>query len=508
MGTKSRVGQYGTIPEDLYLRKIETTQMFEDADQVETYQRHLLKDRRPDPYLFESDAPRVCSESRALLNLRYGGARCNIEPYLPDGSFLGFDHFSKDPRSIMYGPDFTKAKEHAYARGILTNFYPDNDDSTLEEGINPLQMRENIIHSIPQLKNRMKIFETSMDSRSTKAAAPHYDGYNKDMLKVDHQILDLNSAVYAPRSDFTTAFTNASHIGWLTDVDARFQVAKYGQIRPEKPFTEQWHHNRRLIQPDQMLGTSLEGIHLGRDIALAMINHVRNKKHQMETGRNTLFGEGLMNTNKGKKETADRINHLIVRSSSLPSNALFNSDLAPQALVPQVDIQAGAKSIANPQIVEIMQKATQMKRKKETSDLVHQLQDQVLHTAADQGLYAESAPSGVKNEFDPMSNREEAQHNQFREDSQQIWDYRSLKPQKGEVMAMADYEAYKSRSSSQDNQQRQTLHRTQSANNYDGDLQDPLLEGQTKDRYIRDMHKSNMRQYMIEERNDLDMNDR
>jgi hypothetical protein len=109
MGTKSRVGQYGLIPEKDYLDKIAVTSMYEDPDQIESYQRQLLKDRSPDPYLFESDAPRVNNQSAALLNLRYGGARNNVDPYLPDGTFLEFPRDVQPKKEKVRNKDSDRA---------------------------------------------------------------------------------------------------------------------------------------------------------------------------------------------------------------------------------------------------------------------------------------------------------------------------------------------------------------------------------------------------------------
>ena len=51
-------GQYGDMPFDMYLRKIEQSCDYENPNQVDDYQRDLLKDFRPDAAFFESDQAR------------------------------------------------------------------------------------------------------------------------------------------------------------------------------------------------------------------------------------------------------------------------------------------------------------------------------------------------------------------------------------------------------------------------------------------------------------------
>jgi len=505
MGTKSRVGQYGTMPEDLYLRKYETTFMPEDVDQTESYQRQLLKNRKPDPYLFESDAPRVCSESKCIINQRYGGYRTNTEPYLPDGLFLQFDHFDKDPRSIMLDPDFTKMKEHSYARGKLTNYYPDEDNSVLEEGINPLQMRENIIQSIPLVKNYKKIFETSRDGRSNKVWMPHFEGHCKDLAYVDHQILDLNAATCANRNDFTTSFGNATPIGWLTDIDTRFKVAKYGQIRPEKAFSKDWHKTRREVKLDQMFGVSFEGINLTRDIALAMIDHIRNKKHQIETGRNTLFGEGTIATNQVRKDTADRIDKLIVSSTARAAHTVYSDEAAyagSKALVPKLDLaNVGSRNSANPHIIELMQYAAANRKEAVPISIAHDLQDLVFGTAPDAEIISNYQPQreASKQTFDSLQNRN-IDSGHIVSDSTAIRDYRAAKPPSNDRNAIndeIDFEAYKSDSASNINLRSQETFSSRGVEDFVGDARQTSINGDaTKNRFVRSMDKSNMRNYV------------
>ncbi len=89
-GTDSIVGSGSLMPESFYLKKMETTCIYEDPDQLENFYRQSLKDISPDKPFFESDQPRYNNFSQDRLNLRHYGKRVETLPYLPDGTFL--DH--------------------------------------------------------------------------------------------------------------------------------------------------------------------------------------------------------------------------------------------------------------------------------------------------------------------------------------------------------------------------------------------------------------------------------
>jgi hypothetical protein len=78
----TNVGTYGEMPLDMYLKKQETTCMYENPSMVEDNLRSLLSDYTPDEPFLESDQPRGGTdkygnerggyESTQRINLRSG----------------------------------------------------------------------------------------------------------------------------------------------------------------------------------------------------------------------------------------------------------------------------------------------------------------------------------------------------------------------------------------------------------------------------------------------------
>jgi len=103
--------------------KYEVTKLVEDSDYISSMFREILKDRSPDKCTRESEAPRKCSETNGVLDRRYGRKTEN-DMYAPD-LFLG--DLTKDPRSIMLGPDlngmrsFMEHRKDAYSVNLLND---------------------------------------------------------------------------------------------------------------------------------------------------------------------------------------------------------------------------------------------------------------------------------------------------------------------------------------------------------------------------------------------------
>lgn len=504
MAGKSIIGQYGLIPEDVYLRRSERTNLYEDPDLIETYQRQNLKNYKCDQPLFESDQNRVCSESAALINLRHGGYRSNEEPFI-DSVFLNFDHFSKDPRSIMPDPNFRMAVDHQYKRAGLYNFKDDSCPEVQELMINPLDMQELKTNAFYTTKDYKKIFETSLDSRSTKSAGPTLINIDSNFCKnvefMDHDdknILDLNATTCKNRNDFTTNLSNNTQIGWWTDIDARFQISNYGHIRPTKNISEDWHRVHREVKPDQMIGVSREGINLNRDIALMMINFQHRKDMLHNVGRNINFGMGTEATQRARKATAKDIRNLITRSAAKLAHQQYEEgdEYQQTGIVPKIDLNPGAKIIINPQIIDFV--ASVLKNRTAAPRDTDDLRAMIEQTALEQGIYLydhtnqQRAP--VKSDIDTFAVQRETVQTGLPGQEFKPKDYSALRP----PPAIYDrsnqaMEAYKTKSTETQNKQMQQLYDAQTVTGFSGDNENPELEGLTKERFTRGLGTKNLR---------------
>ena len=111
----------GGMPSHALLAKWEQTGIAEDVNQVNSYQRSIAKDFSSEKPWLESDMPRNGgidphtgqsraggSFSRAQLNMRFGGARNNTSPYLPDGTFLDWEFLNNKDTFVANKDKYSK----------------------------------------------------------------------------------------------------------------------------------------------------------------------------------------------------------------------------------------------------------------------------------------------------------------------------------------------------------------------------------------------------------------
>jgi hypothetical protein len=252
-GTDSIVGSGSLMPEDLYLRKYETSCVYESPSMINDYNRNELKKEGSQQPFFESDQKRTNYDTKGRLALRDCGKRKNTEPWLPDGTFLDHQFATKDPRSIMYGPDMRKHVDQQYARKNYYNFRNDNDYSIPEIGIHPEAYYKKIRETQQQAKERMNIFETSQVAWQTGI-----DGNlitkRKSLLNTvtDTEMSQVSDSTLENRVGKTNSLSNDTSIGWRRGVDHRFQVAHYGQQRGSRDIGDQdYYKNRGSTKYDQ-----------------------------------------------------------------------------------------------------------------------------------------------------------------------------------------------------------------------------------------------------------------
>lgn len=273
-------GQYGTIPYDEYLRKIQQTDLKEDPDQYEKYIRGQLADFRPDDPFFESDQVRDPNDrgsgfgSRERLSLRYSGARSEEEPYLPDGTFLDHEFMERDPRGTQNTPDFAAARKQREARAKFVKFYNDDDYSVPETGINPVQMVSLIRGAQQQFKDRFKNFDESMDSWHNGSAAVRGDRSHVAMITTDGTIINLAEATQALRQDPVNVLSNRTAAMLRhTAADHRVKTSKYGVVRPTMNIDyNSWNTNRYNSYLDHQIPIEINGQMVNRGLAMMILD--------------------------------------------------------------------------------------------------------------------------------------------------------------------------------------------------------------------------------------------
>ena len=380
------VGQYGNMPIDMYLRKQETTCMYENPFLVEENLRSLLKDRTPEKPFFESDQLRGGQdefgndrggyESQQRINLR-SGARTLTDPYLPDGTFLDGQFTEKDPRGVALGPNMRKHVEQQYERGSFYNYRDDSDNSIMESGWNPWRAQMQIRNAQNVTKNYQKNFETSKDAWHNGGMAPSYQVSVKEQVYEDQEIKDPVQAPNINRIDATHNLSNDTSIGWRRTTDHRFNVAKYGKKNPLKSFTtEDWFKNRSNVHIDHDQYVSWQDSNVSKSTALKMIDLAEHKNLVQFTGLNGIvFGNSMNGKTKNRKLTQSDLSGMESRPSketrTSDAHTKLNGEQKPTSgeKLKIHDVKNIEKTHINPTIVEKMANVNKQFTKENMMDL-------------------------------------------------------------------------------------------------------------------------------------------
>jgi hypothetical protein len=491
-GTDSIVGMAGLIPEDMYLRKITRSCVFEDENQIENYQRNLLKDTNCDAPFFESDMPRRDFQSTAVIDLRDGGRRSKAESDLPDGLQLNFDPWLDNSPP---GPDMMKHREQQEARAKYIKFYPDSDDSVPESGINITRMVKQIKAAQTWVQNRLKIFETSKDNVQHGFLAQNKT-CEVDKYQNDVEIPQINDCPADIRMGATSDFANKNQLGYLTDVDHSFKIAKYGMIKAGSKATD-FFINREGAFIDHRLPVSYEGTNISPDLALLMVDLARAKAHAHQIGKdNLVFPEVIQSANRTFKITpADMAgikNRETVQTAALAANLLFEGKMIhTPGLVPNPDFDRYYTTIIDPEIIEFI--ASMLQNKKMAPRETDDLREKIEQTAVKSGVYvmdkAENHRKTGAQVYEALISRE-AIDDHTKQESKKIFNYAALKPSADggvNTMDLQLTEAYKSVSKERANMTGNTDFRL--PNKLNVVTHEPLvfnpLAGKTKERFTR-----------------------
>jgi hypothetical protein len=392
-GMSTIVGSGSLMPEDMYLRKIEQTCMYESPTMVDDFHRSTLKDMRPSKPFFESDQPLgdgtgINPNSQRFLDFRDTGRLSRAEPHLPDGTFLDWQFLEKDPRGTAQGPDMRKHAEQQYARAGNIKFYPDNDDSVPESGWNPYQAQMQIRNAQTQVKDRMRIFDTAFDNFHNGGIGGRSGVSVMEQYKTDQEIKDI-AMDRSNRAHKTTSLSNDTSIGWRRTTDHRFKVAKYGKSNKARLMSgDSWYKNRANVHLDHDILVSWQETNVPKATALLMIDLAKKKKNAHRTGIDTKFAHSE-NTQNGRKykltpaDMAGMSKRETFETRTSDAHTELDGESAPTTRVMKHDENNIEKTIINPIIFETMESINQKSRKRDVKDL----RDAIQQTASNSNLY-------------------------------------------------------------------------------------------------------------------------
>jgi hypothetical protein len=392
-GTNTIVGSGYLMPEDMYLRKIEQTCMYESPTMVEDFHRSTLKDLRPSKPFFESDQPLgdgtgVNPNSQRFLDFRDTGRLSRVEPHLPDGTFLDWQFLEKDPRGVAQGPNMRKHAEQQFARAGNIKFYSDHDDSIPESGWNPYQAQMQIRNAQDQVKDRLKIFDTAFDNFHNGGIGSRSGASVMNQYDCDREIKDI-AKDRSNRAHKTTNLSNDTSIGWRRTTDHRFKVAKYGKTNKANLMaSENWYKNRANVHLDHDILVSWQETNVPKATALLMIDLARQKKNAYRTGIHTKFAHSE-DAQKGRKfkltpaDMAGMANRETFETRTSDAHTELDGESAPTTRVMKHDENNIKKTIINPVIFETMGRINQKSNKHDINDL----RNAIKQTAKTSNLY-------------------------------------------------------------------------------------------------------------------------
>lgn len=382
---------YGDMPYDMYLRKNEVTNMYENPNDLNKYQRSLLTDFSPDePFLASDDIrssndPDSGFQSTSRLDLLHSGARSSDDPYLPDGTFLDWEFMQKDPRGTALGPDMRKHVEQQFARANLIKFYDDSDNSVPESGITPEQMVTNIRSLQGEFKRRFTNFDTARGNFNKSSAKNGTTNPNSilDKTTVDGVVLDITKTPNPLRPDATSMLSNDYKVSyrWSTP-DHRVKVAKYGEIYTRNYLNNEQDSmlNRYTTQYDQPF-IDLDGTLVNKMTAQAIMN-LQGIRETMHNVNDTYYHQSEDNQQRGTKVPDEVIHTLLKTKHNLYSN---NEELANymqyEGLTPKNTRLTTLYTTLNHYIAPQMQLAVYAARNKNDDDyrkLIENIQSTVL----------------------------------------------------------------------------------------------------------------------------------
>lgn len=451
-------GQYGTIPYDEYLRKIQQSAIDEEQSPYETFLRRELADYTPDAPFFEADQPRDPSDrgggtgSKQFLSLRYEGARSDADPFLPDGTFLDYEFAQKDPRGTANVPNFggngNSARRHNEARASYVKFYNDNDYSVPESALNASQIRDNIRNNQNQFKARFRNFDESSNNFVVGSAHFRNAPSGVAMVTTDGTIINLAEAGQPLRQDPVNMLSNRNpELMRHATPDHKVKISKYGMVKPMMQINyNNWHTNRYNSYLDHSIPVELNGQMVNRGLALMILDleGQRSTKQAVIQGVDYKDSHSTMMRESKKKINPEDIYKLMM--IGLSSNTQASQEFQGKHIVRHIKSDSNLRDMLNNtelnhDILNSMISCNREKGKLRTDDLRESIQQ----TASDNGLYI----TNIQRENSIHKSKgliRESRDTRHIEDHKEVKIYSNILPQQSNIHNLANYEPFKKNS--------------------------------------------------------------
>lgn len=305
----------GGMPSFALLSKFEQTGgIYEDPRQLRNYHRQELRDFTCEKPWLESDMPfnggidprtgqsrAGGSHSRSVLNRHFGGARNNTDPYLPNGTFLDWeflgnrdeyvDNGKKHDKNYTAGQqgiartggdvNWDEARRQNKYRMKYVKFFSDADYSTVEHGVNPVKMSEDIHKARFEGLKKFKVFRKSKEGRKPGSNPVFTRGGEKDYHNIDQTFreenVQTNQRQWLPEDKNVQDYVDQDH------------EAGFSQLGRDNPsFTPLSDREAALYQAvqSQKIAQAFKDIGVQKSLAI-VINTLNNASSSQTTQRET-----------------------------------------------------------------------------------------------------------------------------------------------------------------------------------------------------------------------------
>lgn len=301
----------GEIPQHIIDRKYETTEIYEDIDQVDNFYRNVLRDDGPDPINTFADGgkrnnggydadeiafakkqgidlPTTTASSGALranvLSIRENGKRSMLEPRHSEAFF---ELTGPDPRGSTNLPNMRDLVKHSRARAdnYRLSFKNDEDNSIHESARNPSKVSSDIKMAMQSSKQKLQIFEDSEVGWAANARNMFKSSDNKskvDNVLLDNQHLDIAGQQIEQRRSNITLLSNSIPGGWSQEADHKIKVGKYNKIYSGYSKAVDIYKNRTAVDLDNKVVKSKEG-YVPVSVLRLMNKHIKSRKEYVDT---------------------------------------------------------------------------------------------------------------------------------------------------------------------------------------------------------------------------------
>lgn len=404
----------GGMPEWALLSKWEQTGVGEDINQVRNMHRSELRDfscEKPwleadetvnggiDPVTGQSRAGG--SRSRGILNLRFGGARNNTSPYLPDGTFLDHEFLDNKDDYVDNKERFTKNytagkagvsrmgggvnwneynRQRAY-RGKYVKYYSDADPSTVEHAISAPKMQENLMKARFTGLKKLQRKGRTLDGRKPGKTVFYERNGEKNYHAIDQQFreekIGTNYRQWSPDD------TNAGH--QYIDQDQDINEGKYGRDNPTYISPGDVEKAQRAAKVSERVMTAFRDNNVQRSLAyiistLNNSNVVSGTQYTTEGFTNNQRKLGITKFNAGTETQMNSIESRAYEIARALQNEISNRKLGAQTYGNQGQIQMN--SFIDPKVAEYMAMAN---RKLGPLEVTLNLKEASLHTSLQPG---------------------------------------------------------------------------------------------------------------------------